>query len=482
MPVEIQHKTVLKFKPSTNMQIDFPILPYKVDEQGFLNCDRKGGFPIVKNETNQTITISPDILDIGSNYFIVDLEDHKLVSCEFGLRLNVTVKEQHCWKDGDRCSGRGNCVSKRGQSEYTCNCCDMFNGKYCDTFDACLGEPCQNGAQCQHKKDSESGFTCKCRLGYHGAVCSERVENLCVLDLCMNNGSCVGNKTHFQCLCPPGFTGSHCEVNINECQPKPCIHGVCVDFIDKYQCFCLPGYYGGTCNMEYDLCNTSPCKNHGICIMEVDSYRCHCHPGHTGPNCTKNVDLCTPNPCYNKSRCSSSHNVTCHCSPGYTGTRCEINLNECESNPCLNGGTCKDRVDGYACLCHELHAGPNCEYTIDMFAPFLQGKTTDMSGNVRSYHVENLYIVAGTLSGAILIVIIVLTTCYCRMHETYKNCSLKRMKYSRQKDEPRETSVDVSSVATPRLSIDAIWEATSLNYDINQLNSPLRQSLKPKNI
>lgn len=44
------------------------------------------------------------------------------------------------------------------------------------------------------------------------------------------------------------------------------------------------------------------------------------------------------------------------------GSHCEVNVDDCEARPCLNGGTCVDRVGGYSCLCHEMHAGPNCQY------------------------------------------------------------------------------------------------------------------------
>ncbi|ESO98734.1 hypothetical protein LOTGIDRAFT_114238, partial [Lottia gigantea] len=314
-------------------------------------------------------------------------------------------------------------------TNFHCSCCDMFKGEYCHTFDSCLSRPCQNGGQCEHKKNSLSDFNCNCRLGYHDSLCTERVSNLCSLDLCQNNGSCTGNQTHFQCECRPGFSGSHCEVDINECESNPCQHGVCVDRVGGFQCYCTPGYHGTKCNEMYNLCKTSPCQNEGVCIQEVDDYRCQCHPGHKGRHCTDKVDLCSPNPCFNHSKCSYDYNATCHCPPGFKGTRCEVNVNECESSPCLNGGTCKDFINGFKCSCHELHAGPNCEYT----SKFVR-KGNDLEGTNHSYHVENLYIVAGTLSGAILIVIIVLTTCYCRMHETYKHCGLKRLQYSRQKE------------------------------------------------
>lgn len=39
-----------------------------------------------------------------------------------------------------------------------------------------------------------------------------------------------------------GFGGSFCDVNLNDCESKPCQNGgVCVDGIDLYQCICSEG-------------------------------------------------------------------------------------------------------------------------------------------------------------------------------------------------------------------------------------------------
>ena len=77
--------------------------------------------------------------------------------------------------------------------------------------------------------------------GYYGEHCQYAVDNLCLVERCLNNATCVGNSTHYQCMCVPGFTGPHCEQDINECALIPCPHGVCVDGVNSYTCYCLPG-------------------------------------------------------------------------------------------------------------------------------------------------------------------------------------------------------------------------------------------------
>ena len=52
---------------------------------------------------------------------------------------------------------------------------------------------------------------------------------------CQNNGSCVphSNKPRgsgfYECHCVPGYTGSECETNIDECQSYPCFRGILYD-------------------------------------------------------------------------------------------------------------------------------------------------------------------------------------------------------------------------------------------------------------
>jgi EGF-like domain len=42
-------------------------------------------------------------------------------------------------------------------------------------------------------------------------------------------GTCQDLLNAYECKCDKGFTGVHCETDINECEPDPCVHGTCRD-------------------------------------------------------------------------------------------------------------------------------------------------------------------------------------------------------------------------------------------------------------
>ncbi|KAL8625524.1 hypothetical protein ACOMHN_014613 [Nucella lapillus] len=494
-PVEVALGAPVSFVSGTN-QSGWGVVHvlYEVDAAGFESCDSSRGVAVWEpwltgnNTEEEEFNYTTATLSAGSHYFIVEQGNDSMAACRQGLRVNVSVKVNHCpITNGHVCSAKGLCLTQHQQTDFSCFCCGGHRGQNCDQYELCS---CQNGGRCLRNASEADAVSCACRHGFRGDLCQERVENLCQVSDCRNNGTCTGNATHFRCACVEGFGGSHCEVNVNECAPKPCVHGVCVDGHNSYTCYCSPGYHGRRCQLDYDECARGPCENQGFCQNLQDNYACHCHPGYKGRNCSTKIHACSHlQPCLNGARCQEmALTYKCICPAGFTGTHCEVNVNDCARQPCLNGGTCVDQVNAYTCLCLDMHAGPNCQFPLDMFGPMIDIRGLREVGGMEGheFHVRNMYVVSGTLSCAVVVVLAVLVTCYCRVRAARPLGSILRRHhhhhYSRHQDEA-SPPVDISSVANPRLSVDAIWEATSLNYDVTQLGSPGRRgSLKQLDI
>ena len=123
-----------------------------------------------------------------------------------------------------------------------------------------------------------------------------------------------------------GYTGIHCESNINECQSDPCQNkAVCTDLINGYRCLCFDGFDGVNCEKINGQCTKNPCRNNGTCHNEIQI-----------PN-RQETSVCT-------------------CLDGFSGRYCEYNINDCESNPCFHG-KCIDMINSFKCICNPGYTG-----------------------------------------------------------------------------------------------------------------------------
>ena len=85
----------------------------------------------------------------------------------------------------------------------------------------------------------------------------------------------------FICLCEPGFNGTLCDNNIDDCFGNPCIYGTCTDEVNGFTCLCQGGYEGDTCaiskfyksSYRYDsLCCALTYPNTKLTVKVVQLY------------------------------------------------------------------------------------------------------------------------------------------------------------------------------------------------------------------
>lgn len=115
-----------------------------------------------------------------------------------------------------------------------------------------------------------------------------------------------------------GFSGTNCQVNVNECRSDPCRNGAtCHDRLNNFYCTCRAGFTGRLCQSNINDCARVICRNGGVCVDLINSYRCDCVAGFDGRHCTINMNECQSGPCLNGARCEDGVNIySCHCLPG----------------------------------------------------------------------------------------------------------------------------------------------------------------------
>lgn len=130
-------------------------------------------------------------------------------------------------------------------------------------YDPCIHNPCQNGGSCKRRlavgpdmrteesvpvilvsNHPQQPYACSCRPGYAGTLCEMDIDE-CQPSPCHNGGTCHNLVGGFSCTCPEGFTGMACERDVNECLSSPCKNGaLCQNFPGGFNCLCKSGFAG----------------------------------------------------------------------------------------------------------------------------------------------------------------------------------------------------------------------------------------------
>ncbi|XP_076316918.1 protein slit-like isoform X4 [Tachypleus tridentatus] len=252
-------------------------------------------------------------------------------------------------------------------------CTDKPEADVLAKCDMCYTFPCRNGATCVSKPLRE--YECACPPGYHGNHC-EQVIDACYGNPCDNSGTCkVLEAGRFSCHCPPGFEGYHCETNIDDCIANKCENnGTCIDLVQAYECRCPVGYTGNYCEKKIDFCSKqfNPCKNGATCVDHETHYSCVCPDGFQGENCTENIDDCGVHLCQNGGTCLDGiKGYKCECPKGFSGTFCEIvpmvamlypQTSPCQQHDCKHGVCFQPSGStDYICNCSPGFTGKRCE-------------------------------------------------------------------------------------------------------------------------
>ncbi|XP_037800630.1 delta and Notch-like epidermal growth factor-related receptor, partial [Penaeus monodon] len=243
--------------------------------------------------------------------------------------------------------------------------------------------------------------------GYRGRYCEEWT-NLCESRPCQNGGTCTGNHSSYTCLCSPGWTGTQCsereevtELSSNNdeaCANSPCIHGVALGPIP-----------GGI--------ESSPCINGGTCVDIVSGFQCLCGRGYTGKRCqvkmtNRRVSSPPVHPVgmgFPKTPAKRRtfwivpevHVFFCSCRPGFTGRTCQGIAPDVHDEAVLETVGAVGTAEPHGLL--------------DVRLP------VDRPLN----HIKNIYVAFATLAAALLIFIVVVGACHCRLNRTYRKCFVK---------------------------------------------------------
>jgi hypothetical protein len=237
---------------------------------------------------------------------------------------NCEIDTNEC--DPDPCQNSGVCTETSDGitptvGMYHCECVAGFTDYACHISIPCAATPCQNGATCSESIVTDPPPTYN--VIAHQSTCSSYADGYRGLtaDECENvpntvsmtvYGDGLGIHTYGACAYN-GMGGTMLGV-IDDSQPDLCFFSTCACIKPsvEFTCTCLPGYNGTLCDEDINECDPDPCQNGGTCSETTDGttaalgvYHCECPAGHSGTNCEIIEDPCLSATC-NDGECLSS--------------------------------------------------------------------------------------------------------------------------------------------------------------------------------
>ncbi|XP_071975037.1 protein kinase C-binding protein NELL1 isoform X2 [Engystomops pustulosus] len=247
------------------------------------------------------------------------------------------------------CQANTVCVNLAGT--YRCDCLPGYTRV--DDFSCTEHDECGDGQSiCDVNSictNSVEGHSCTCKPGYvgNGTVCKAFCE-----EGCRYGGTCVAPN---KCACAPGFTGAHCEKDIDECALKThtCWNdSACVNLEGGFDCLCPSGpsctgdcpHEGGlkrngqVWTLKEDRCSVCSCKDGKIFCRRT---ACDCQNPSVDLFCCPECDTRVTSQCLDQNGRKLYH----------SGDKWTYSCQECR---CLDG-----EVDCWPLSCPAL----SCEYT-----------------------------------------------------------------------------------------------------------------------
>lgn len=240
--------------------------------------------------------------------------------------------------------------------------------------DACFPQnPCQNGGVCI---DDFHGYTCQCAGNFVGKTCETSRDEI---DACFNHacvhGQCTVHLDEYVCGCDEDFTGRHCDILTNPCRIRDCNVGSCtLDANNNPSCVCPSGWTGEFCNIDIDEClmSTDECVDGAKCSNIDGGYECTCQSGYDGDGRSSgigcnDIDECVLglHNCGPSAVCTNQPGTfSCGCRGGFTGNPPAVRCAKTAKGVRDGSGSCTNII-------HEFQHGiylkyPNGEFRFNI--------------------------------------------------------------------------------------------------------------------